>query len=245
MVLLLSSVAFGAEVFPTRQGLINDFANVIPPDVKVKIDARSRDILKKTATTIAVVTLPTLGENYTSDYANRLYKAWGIGKKGASKGVLIFVAVKERKVRIETGYGVEGILPDGKVGEILRSEILPHFKKNDYGTGLLNAVNAVARVIEEDAKANPATSQAQPKKDDSNLWNVGIFLGIFLGIFAVMAFLAKKFGGRDGSSHQDNNLMVSSGNYTSPDSSGDSSSSSDSGGFDGGESGGGGAESDY
>jgi len=255
MVLLLSSVAFGEEVFPTRQGMINDFANVISSNIEAEMDARSREVLKKTGTTIAVATVPTIGENYISDYVNRLYRAWGVGKKGVNKGILIFVAVKERKVRIETGYGVEGILPDGKVGEILRSEILPQFKKNDYGTGLLNGVNAISRVIAEDAKVNldgkmlSAIPLHPPKKADIDGWEVGMYLGIFLGIFALMFFLATKFGGKSGSTGNNTDSTISSGSFSSPDSSNDSSSSgsdsSDSGGFDGGDSGGGGAESDY
>ena len=67
---------------------------------------------------MVVVTMPDVGGAEYNDYANRLYSAWGIGKKGEDKGVLIFVTIKERKMRIETGYGVEGILPDGLAGEV-------------------------------------------------------------------------------------------------------------------------------
>ena len=80
----------------------------------------------------------TIGENEEYNlYANGLYKAWGIGKKGEDKGVLIFLTVKERKIRIETGYGVEGILPDGLVGEILDKYVVPFLKEGNYGKGSL------------------------------------------------------------------------------------------------------------
>ena len=253
LISLFPLVAISEEGFPRRQGMINDFANVIPPNVKADMEGRVREVFEKTGTTIAVATVQTMGVNYTSDYANRLYKAWGIGKKGENKGVLIFVAVKERKVRIETGYGVEGILPDGKVGEILRNEMLPHFKKNDYGTGLLNAVNSVSMIIAEDAKvklseqaitgdATPPAVDDQPKQDDGlDAWGIGIVLGIIAGLFALIFFLVKKFGGRGGGT-SDNGTSVFSG--SSGTSGSDSSDSGDSG-FDGGESGGGGSESDY
>jgi uncharacterized protein len=85
------------------------------------------------------------------DYATRLYESWGIGKKGEDKGVLILLALKERRVRIETGYGVEGILPDGVVGEIIRLQVIPPLKQGDYGQGLLNAMTAVSDVIARNA----------------------------------------------------------------------------------------------
>ena len=253
LISLFPLVAFGGEGLPQRKGMINDFANVIPPNVKADIEARVREVFEKTGITIAVATVQTMGVNYTSDYANRLYKAWGIGKKGENKGVLIFVAVKERKVRIETGYGVEGILPDGKVGEILRNEVLPHFKKNDYGTGLMNAVNAVSMIIAEDAKvklseqaitenATPPVADIPPEQDDGvDAWGIGIVLGIIAGLFALIFFLVKKFGGKGGGTSNNGTRLFSGSSGTSGS---DSSDSGDSG-FDGGESGGGGSESDY
>jgi len=253
LISLFPLVAISEEGFPRRQGMINDFANVIPPNAKANMEARVREVFKKTGTTIAVATVQTMGVNYTSDYANRLYKAWGIGKKGENKGVLIFVSIKERKVRIETGYGVEGILPDGKVGAILRNDMLPHFKKNDYGTGLMNTVNAVSTIIAEDAKvklseqsitgnATPSVADEQPKQDDGmDAWGLGIVFGIIAFIFALIFFLVKKFGGKGGGTSDKGTTLFSGDSGTSDSGSSDSGDS----GFDGGESGGGGSESDY
>ena len=100
-----------------------------------------------------------------NEYANELYSSWAIGKKGEDKGVLLFVTVEERKMRIETGYGVEGILPDGLVGEIRDKDMVPHFAKNNYGTGLLNGMTSIASVIRKNAgserKKGPAASLNQ------------------------------------------------------------------------------------
>jgi uncharacterized protein len=154
--LLLSSFPLGeaAEKFPKPVGAVNDFANLISPQYKHEMTALAQEVLQKTGASVVVVTLPTVGDNDPTGYANRLYQAWGIGKKGEDRGVLIFLALKERRIRIETGYGVEGILPDGLVGEILDRDVAPYLRTGDYGRGLFNAMMSVSRVIARDAKAS-------------------------------------------------------------------------------------------
>ena len=115
------------------------------------MESLAREVLQKTGTAVVVATVPTVGDRVVDDYATRLYESWGIGKKGEDKGVLILLALKERRVRIETGYGVEGILPDGVVGEIIRLHVIPQLKQGDYGRGLLNAMTAVSDVIARNA----------------------------------------------------------------------------------------------
>jgi len=154
-----SALAAG-ETFPKPAGAVNDFAGVIPAQYAGPMENLAREVLEKTGTAIVVATVKTVGDNDPNDYANRLYQAWGIGKKGEDKGILIFLAVKERRIRIETGYGVEGILPDGLVGEILDRHAIPWLKKGDYGQGLAEAMTAVSVVV---AKAAGATlTGAQP-----------------------------------------------------------------------------------
>jgi uncharacterized protein len=142
---------FAEPSFPAATGIVNDFADVIPPDARERMARLSQELFDKTGTAVVVATVRDVGDNEPDMYANELYKAWGIGKKGEDKGVLVFLALKERKIRIETGYGVEGILPDGLVGEILDRYVVPYLKKGDYGTGLGNAVAAVAQVVAKDA----------------------------------------------------------------------------------------------
>jgi len=141
----------GAETFPRPEGAINDFANVISPDKKRPMELLAREVLEKTGTSVVVATVKSIGDNDLTDYANRLYEQWGIGKKGEDKGVLILLAVEERRIRIETGYGVEGILPDGLVGNILDRYVVPKLKQNNYDEGMANALVAVSQVIAKDA----------------------------------------------------------------------------------------------
>ena len=120
-VFLLPLIAFAAnawaEELPKPKGLVNDFARVISPQYSQRLTQVTGELLRKTGVPVVVVTMPDIGGDDYNEYANRLYTAWGIGKKGEDRGVLIFVTVKERKMRIETGYGMEGLIPDGLAGE--------------------------------------------------------------------------------------------------------------------------------
>ena len=248
-IILSFSTVFADETFPQRQGFINDYAHVLSATAHREMEARANEVLQKTGTTIAVAIISSLGNNYTSDYANRLYRHWGIGKKGVNKGVLVFLAVKERKIRIETGYGVEGILPDGKVGAIIRNDITPYLKTNDYNTALTNAVKSLAQVIADDAKVTlsgfpeKSTSQEESAETGENMWDVIIPLAIIFGLFGLIFLFIVLFGKRRSLSSDSNDSSHRSSSSDSGSSS-DSSDSSDNG-FDGGDSGGGGAESDY
>ena len=151
--LLVPASAHGADKqkFPPPAGAVNDFAHVIAPDIRARMEALSAEILAKTGTAIVVATMQSLGGQDPVMYATDLYSAWGIGKKGQDKGVLIFLAVQERRIRIETGYGVEGILPDGLVDSILDQYAMPYLKTGDYAQGLFNGMLAVGAVIARDA----------------------------------------------------------------------------------------------
>ncbi|MBN1664782.1 MAG: TPM domain-containing protein [Deltaproteobacteria bacterium] len=146
-----ATAAIGAEILPKSKDAINDFAGVIQPEARGRMENLAQEVLEKTGTAIVAATVETIGDNDPAQYANDLYAAWGIGKKGEDKGVLIFLAIRERKIRIETGYGVEGILPDGLTGQILDRYVVPFLKAGDYSKGMENAVIAVADVIAKDA----------------------------------------------------------------------------------------------
>jgi len=149
--LYLASPLMAERPIPKPMGLVNDFAGVISPSYRQKLDAVTSELLNKTGIPIVIVTMPDIGGAEYNDYANRLYSAWGIGKKGEDKGLLIFVTVKERKMRIETGYGLEGILPDGLVGEIRDDYMIPFLKQDKFGEGILNGTMALASKIAKDA----------------------------------------------------------------------------------------------
>jgi len=149
--LYLGSRGMGKQSFTRPRDAVNDFASLISEKEERMMENISREVLQKTGTALVIVTVDTVGDSDYETYANELYADWGIGKKGEDKGVLIFLTKKERKIRIETGYGVEGILPDGLVGQILDDYVVPFLKKGDYGKGLLNGTIALSQVIAKDA----------------------------------------------------------------------------------------------
>ncbi len=177
-----------AQPFPAPRGAVNDFAGVISAGYAAPMESLAREVLEKTGTAIVVATVETVGDDDPNDYANRLYRAWGIGKKGEDKGVLIFLAVKERRVRIETGYGVEGILPDGLAGEILDRSAIPRFREGQYGQGLADAMAAVASVVAKAAGVTltgaPPPERRQTRRDQPER-GIGAFQ---LLLFAAAAF---------------------------------------------------------
>ncbi|MBI4633977.1 MAG: TPM domain-containing protein [Deltaproteobacteria bacterium] len=186
--------ATGKESFPAPVGAVNDFAGVIRPEYAEKMELLASEVLDKTGTSMVVATVKTIGDNDPADYANRLYQAWGIGKKGENKGVLIFLALTERKVRIETGYGVEAILPDGRVGEILDSYVLPYLRKGDYSQGLSNAVTVVSAVVAKDAQVSltglPPVKKAVTGREERR----GGLLPLIIGFIVISLLLGTSQG---------------------------------------------------
>ncbi|MFZ3255445.1 MAG: TPM domain-containing protein, partial [Syntrophales bacterium] len=161
---LYAGLARAAEpTFPRPKGAVNDFAGVLDAAAVQTMENLSREVLEKTGTSLVLAVLPAIGDNEPADYANRLYQSWGIGAKGTDKGVLLLLAVKERKVRIETGYGVEGFLPDGKVGEILDKYVVPELRVGQYGQGLTRGFVALAGVIAQDAHVELTGLPALPQ----------------------------------------------------------------------------------
>lgn len=155
--------------FPRPEGPVNDFAEVISPEYEAQMNQLAHALWEQTNTAVVVATFRDLGGETPRIFANKLYEAWGIGTKGEDKGVLILVALKERQVTFETGYGVEGILPDAKVGGILDQYVVPALRRDKYGEGLLSGMAAVAQVVAQDAGVQldldryAPRSAAQPK----------------------------------------------------------------------------------
>ena len=184
--LMVAGSSFAERPFPKPRGPVNDFADVIPQADEQKINLIVTELFQKTGTRVVVVTMPDIGGAEYNDYANRLYSAWGIGKKGVDKGVLIFITIKERKLRIEIGYGLEGILPDGLVGEIRDRYMNPDLKQNKFGEGLLKGTIAVSQIIAKDAgvklSGQVPRKVSKKRRSSSSIIPLIIFVLIFMGI---------------------------------------------------------------
>jgi uncharacterized protein len=160
-------------------GYVNDFAQVVDPDTVAQLNNICEQIDQKAHTQLAVVTVNSLEGVDIESYAVELYKKWGIGYKGTDRGVLILLAVRERRYRIEVGYGLEPILPDGKVGGFGR-EAVPFLKQGNFSGALLLMTSRVADVIAKDAGValtgtRPAWP-AQPEEEPHGISAGGLIL---------------------------------------------------------------------
>ncbi len=175
---------------PNPVGYVNDFAGIIEPEWERKCEAVIREIEEKTGAEVAIVTVNTI-EPYATieDYAVELFEKWGIGKKGEDNGVLILVALKEKKIRIEVGYGLEGAIPDGLAGEIIRKTIIPFFRQGKFGEGLYYGLLRIAQRIakEYNVELNKLKGVKIPEErgspDKIQLIKFFIFLFFILPLF--------------------------------------------------------------
>ncbi len=143
--LALALPALAAEPrIPAPEGFVTDRAGVIPPATRERLTALLEELKQKTGAEIAVVTVPTTAPLDDFTYAMRIADAWKPGRKREDTGIVFLVAVQERKLRILTGYGLEGILPDGLVGEIEDREIVPAFRAGRMDEGIWRGVVALA-----------------------------------------------------------------------------------------------------
>jgi uncharacterized protein len=180
---------------PKPTDYVSDFAHVLSPEAIARIDAICAQLDHSAANAqVAVVTVHDLNGDDAADYADQLETKWKMGKKGSDRGALVLLAVADRKYRIEVGYGLEGILPDGKVGDIGR-DMVPDLRAGDYDGAMTLAVGEIAQVIAADAKvtlnADLPAPAPRPVHQSSPLGGLVllIVLLIFFGGFSLLRIL--------------------------------------------------------
>ncbi len=185
--------AFAAPVWQQRPtGYVNDFAHVLDANTVAQIENIAQQVDQKGKAQIAVVTIPSLEGSDIESYAVQLYKTWGIGYKGTDHGVLILLAVQDRRYRTEVGYGLEPILPDGKVGGFWR-EAVPNLKAADYSGAILLVTTRIADVIAKDAGFEISTDRTNLAPIAQEPQGIPAGAIIFL-IIVVLIVLATPFG---------------------------------------------------
>ncbi len=191
LLLLMISVSLLAKVtYPKPTGFANDFAGVLSPSVKRQINQLCIELKQKTGFELSLAIVPTIGESQYEMYSNELYEKWGIGTKN-DEGVLLFITVKERKMRIEVGYGAEGFIPDGLAGEIRDKYIYPYLKNNDYDKGVLSGMSALAIIV---ARHYNVQLTGNPERNVHKYRSSG---GIgFIKLIIGLIFFLLIFGGR-------------------------------------------------
>jgi uncharacterized protein len=163
--LLLAAPLFAAPQFPPLSGRVVDQANILSPSTEAKLTDLLAEHERKTSNQVVVVTLASLQGYDIADYGVQLGRAWKLGQADRNNGAILIVAPKERLVRIEVGYGLEGALPDAKASGIIFQEIIPRFRSGDMEGGVVQGTLAVLGAIEGTYQPRPAA--ARPNVDPS------------------------------------------------------------------------------
>lgn len=192
---------------------VNDYVGLLDASTKQGLENELKEFENQTSNQIVIAIFPSLEGENLEDFSIRLAQKWKVGQKGKDNGVILLVFKKDRKLRIEVGYGLEGVLTDALSKSIIQNEMLPSFKQGDYSTGIQRGAAAIQKAIQGEYKAESKT----PGWNDSDLW---VFLLIILVFFILPLF--KKKGWRNG-------ITLGSGGWSSGSSWGGSG-----GGFSGG-----------
>jgi uncharacterized protein len=198
-------VSFGAASSARAQDLpvltqpVNDLANVIDASSAASMDQKIRYLHSATGDAVLVASVETFAPfGSIEEYAVKLYERAGIGAKGKDNGVLILVAVDDHRARIEVGYGMEGFLTDGVCGDIIRSAMLPAFRRNDYGGGLLAATTEIVSRIARERNVTLA-NLPEPAPDRGPRPSVGGVSIVKLIVFIlILLFVISRGGGGGG-----------------------------------------------
>ena len=196
---LSAGAALAAPKFPPLTGRVVDNAGLLSPAAEQKLTAELADLETKTGRQMVVATLPDLGGYEIEDYGYQLGRAWGIGDKTRNDGVLLLVAPNDKKVRIEVGYGLEGILTDALSSVIIQTRILPAFRDGKMEAGVIAGTEAVIGQLslpDDQAKAI-ATATPEPEPESENSLP-GVIIFIVVIIFWVLSGILRGGRGRRG-----------------------------------------------
>jgi len=183
--LLAPSFSQALEVPPLR-GRVNDYAKLLTQERAVALEAQLEKFEQETGHQIAVLTIPSLEGDSLEDFSIRVAETWKIGKKGFDNGAILLVARDDRKLRIEVGYGLEGVMPDAIASRIIREVITPRFRSGDYAGGIEAGVNSILKVTRGEAlpeRARPAPERtASEGASLHNILMITAMLALFIGL---------------------------------------------------------------
>lgn len=193
MICSISTTTVKALVNQTTEFYVADYANLLDSDVKNYIITTNKSLCSQTGAQVVVVTVDNLEGENIEEYATALFRKFGIGDKTKNNGVLILLALQERKCRIEVGYGLEGKLTDGKTGRIQDNYMIPYFKNNDWNNGIKNGFSAIMQEIENEYGITVGSENPTNKNDESTefvIIAVETALGGIIG--CILSFIENK-----------------------------------------------------
>ncbi|MFA5168958.1 MAG: YgcG family protein [Candidatus Omnitrophota bacterium] len=158
---LASSALFALQVPPRADGYVTDHAGLLSPSEKTDLETVLRAFEEKTSNQIVVATFPSLEGDSLEDFSMRLAEAWKAGQKRRDNGVIFLIFKNDRKIRIEVGYGLEGVLTDALSGQIIREVVAPYFRKGDYAGGIVAGTDAIMKATQGEFKGKPRGNQSR------------------------------------------------------------------------------------
>lgn len=168
ILLLVAAPALALEVPSAPQGRVSDYAGALTVDQRRNLEEKLARFEEETANQIAVVIIPTLAGDSLEDYSIRLAEKWRIGRKGKDSGVILLIVMQDRKIRIEVGYGLEGMLPDSLAGEIIRREIGSRFRQGQFSQGIQAGVDGIMAATKGEYR--PASRTGRGGRSLSWVW---------------------------------------------------------------------------
>ncbi len=181
-----------ALVEPTYDFYVNDYANLLSTDVEQYIISTNKTLNSQTGAQIVVVTVPNLEGQSLEEYATALFRKFGIGDKTKNNGVLMLLALEERQMRIEVGYGLEGVLTDGKTGRIQDEYIIPYLKENNWNEGIRNGYSKILEEVANEYQVDVGEINAVSQGTDEEEVGVMSTSGALLVGFIVSIFVNRK-----------------------------------------------------
>ena len=201
LILAFAAPAFSAPTFPKLDGRVTDAAGILPAETRAALDTRLAALEKTTTIQLVVATVPDLQGYEIDEYGYQLGRTWGIGQKGSNNGALLIVAPNDRKVRIEVGYGLEGVLTDALTSQIIRRNIVPAFKAGDMAGGVAAGTEALAALLElpadqrQQAALDAAASQQQRSRSGGG-GGLGTLIWLAIIIIWIVISVARHKPGR-------------------------------------------------
>ena len=178
--LVFAFLAHALDV-PPLTGRIVDLAHVLPNSTMESLTAQLAAHETQSSNQVAVLIVPSLEGEPLEEFSHRVATTWKLGQKGTDNGALLLVAIKERKVRIEVGYGLEGVLTDARSAQIIRNEIVPRFRAGDMPGGVIGGINAIVKTIEGTYQVS---EKAGPRQGSDVIGQVvvAVIVGLLVGL---------------------------------------------------------------
>lgn len=192
LALLFGISAFGAEVIPPKPArYFNDYAHVASPRVAEQLNSKLEQLEKTDSTQVVVAIFDHMeSESSIDDYTLRVAQNWGVGQKGKSNGAILFVFIKDHKMFLQVGYGLEGAIPDITAKDITENRIKPEFRNGNYDAGLTAGVNAIIQAVHGEYKGTGRTvAQGRQNKNNGGAVVIGLII-----LFLIIMRIARRSG---------------------------------------------------